>query len=136
MPSAASAAVACKPSRKLCQRSQKSQTETLGVRSACSKSQSRSCRKKAACSTRAPSNAVKRAIHAARAAIEDRGALPVPKKLRNAVTRLMKDEGYGQGYQYPPEREGSYVPGETYLPDELVGTRFYEPTSQGLEKAI
>jgi len=49
---------------------------------------------------------------------------------------LMKDEGYGQGYQYPPEREGSYVPGETYLPDELVGTRFYEPTSQGLEKAI
>jgi putative ATPase len=82
------------------------------------------------------SNAVKRAIGATRAAIEDRGALPVPKKLRNAVTRLMKDEGYGQGYQYPPEREGSFVPGETYLPDELVGARFYEPSSQGLEKAI
>jgi putative ATPase len=82
------------------------------------------------------SNAVKRAIGATRAAIEDRGALPVPKKLRNAVTRLMKDEGYGQGYQYPPEREGSFVPGETYLPDELEGTRFYEPTTQGLEKAI
>src|SRR5450432_2096609 len=82
------------------------------------------------------SNAVKRAIGAARAAIEDRGPLPVPKKLRNAVTRLMKDEGYGQGYQYPPEREGSFVPGETYLPDELAGARFYEPTTQGLEKAI
>ncbi|HEY3667041.1 MAG TPA: replication-associated recombination protein A [Polyangiaceae bacterium] len=82
------------------------------------------------------SNAVKRAIGATRAAIEDRGALPVPKKLRNAVTRLMKDEGYGQGYQYPPEREGSFVPGETYLPDEIQGARFYEPTSQGLEKAI
>ena len=82
------------------------------------------------------SNAVKRAIGAARAAIEDRGALPVPKKLRNAVTRLMKDDGYGQGYQYPPEREGSFVPGETYLPDELEGARFYDPTSQGLEKAI
>ena len=82
------------------------------------------------------SNAVKAAITATRAAIEARGALPVPKKLRNAVTRLMKDEGYGQGYQYPPDREGSFVPGETYLPDELSGSRFYEPTQQGLEKAI
>ena len=82
------------------------------------------------------SNAVKRAIGATRAAIDERGALPVPKKLRNAVTRLMKDEGYGQGYQYPPDREGCFVPGETYLPDELAGARFYEPTQQGLEKAI
>jgi len=82
------------------------------------------------------SNAVKRAIGAARAAIDERGALPVPKKLRNAVTRLMKDEGYGQGYQYPPDREGSFVAGETYLPDEIAGARFYEPTQQGLEKAI
>ncbi len=82
------------------------------------------------------SNAVKRAIGAARAAIEEHGALPVPKKLRNAVTRLMKDEGYGQGYQYPPDREGSFVAGETYLPDEIAGARFYEPTQQGLEKAI
>jgi putative ATPase len=82
------------------------------------------------------SNAVKRAIGGARAAIDEHGALPVPKKLRNAVTRLMKDEGYGQGYQYPPEREGSFVPGETYLPDELSEARFYEPTTQGLEKAI
>jgi putative ATPase len=82
------------------------------------------------------SNAVKRAIGAARAAIDEHGALAVPKKLRNAVTRLMKDEGYGQGYQYPPDREGSFVPGETYLPDEIRGARFYEPTQQGLEKAI
>jgi len=82
------------------------------------------------------SNAVKAAIGAARAAIEEHGALPVPKKLRNAVTRLMKDEGYGQGYQYPPNQDGSFVPGETYLPDEIAGARFYQPTHQGLEKAI
>jgi putative ATPase len=82
------------------------------------------------------SAAVKAAIGAARAAIEQHGALPVPKKLRNAVTRLMKDEGYGQGYQYPPDFAGSVVPGETYLPDALEGARFYEPTSQGLEQAI
>jgi putative ATPase len=82
------------------------------------------------------SAAVKAAIHAAKAAIEQHGALPVPKKLRNAVTKLMKDEGYGQGYKYPPDFEGSVVPGESYLPDALDGARFYEPTSQGLEQAI
>jgi putative ATPase len=82
------------------------------------------------------SAAVKAAIHAAKAAIEQHGALPVPKKLRNAVTKLMKEEGYGQGYQYPPNFEGSVVPGESYLPDALEGVRFYEPTQQGLEQAI
>jgi putative ATPase len=82
------------------------------------------------------SAAVKAAIGAAKAAIEQHGALPVPKKLRNAVTKLMKDEGYGQGYKYPPSFEGSVVPGESYLPDALDGARFYEPTQQGLEQAI
>ena len=82
------------------------------------------------------SAAVKAAIGAARAAIAEHGALPVPKKLRNAVTKLMKAEGYGQGYQYPPDFEGSVVPGETYLPEALEGARFYEPTQQGLEQAI
>jgi putative ATPase len=82
------------------------------------------------------SNAVKGALTAVRRVIEERGALPVPKKLRNAVTRLMKDEGYGQGYAYPPDHPESYVAGETYLPDELTGERFYQPTEQGLEKAI
>jgi putative ATPase len=82
------------------------------------------------------SAAVKAAIHAAKAAIEQHGALPVPKKLRNAVTKLMKDEGYGQGYKYPPDFDGSVVPGESYLPDALSDVRFYEPTQQGLEQAI
>jgi len=82
------------------------------------------------------SGAVKEAIARTRAAIEERGALPVPKKLRNAVTRLMREEGYGKDYQYPHAREGNFVPGETYLPDELAGARFYVPTAQGLEKAI
>jgi putative ATPase len=82
------------------------------------------------------SAAVKAAMGSVRETIRERGALPVPKKLRNAVTRLMKDEHYGEGYQYPPDFDGSYVPGETYLPDELTGRRFYEPTDQGLEKSI
>jgi putative ATPase len=82
------------------------------------------------------SNSVGRAFTAARAAIEARGALPVPKKLRNAGTRLMKDEGYGEGYQYAHDFEGHVVPGESYLPDALVGSRFYEPSDQGLEQRI
>jgi putative ATPase len=82
------------------------------------------------------SNAVKVALTAVRESIAERGALPVPKKLRNAVTGLMRAEGYGDGYRYPPDHAGSFVAGETYLPDELEGTRFYRPTEQGLEKAI
>jgi putative ATPase len=82
------------------------------------------------------SNAVKRAIGATREAIAERGALPVPMKLRNAVTNLMKREGYGHGYRYAPDFPESFVQGETYLPDALVGRRFYEPTNQGLERAI
>jgi putative ATPase len=82
------------------------------------------------------SAAVKTAMGRVKALIAERGALPVPKKLRNAVTKLMREEGYGAGYQYPPDHPKSYVAGETYLPDELVGQRFYEPTDNGLEKAI
>jgi putative ATPase len=82
------------------------------------------------------SNSVGKAFGAARAAIAEHGALPVPRKLRNAVTKLMRDDGYGDGYQYPHELEGSYVPGETYLPDRLLGERFYQPSDQGLERSI
>jgi putative ATPase len=82
------------------------------------------------------SNAVKRAIGAAREAIQEHGALPVPLKLRNAVTGLMRSEGYGKDYRYAHDYDDSFVPGETYLPDALVGRRFYEPSSQGLEQAL
>jgi len=60
----------------------------------------------------------------------------VPKKLRNAVTGLMRREGYGEGYRYAHQFEGHVVPGETYLPDEIADLRFYEPTDEGFEKNI
>jgi putative ATPase len=82
------------------------------------------------------SNAVKNAWHRAKALIEERGALAVPKKLRNAVTKLMKDEGYGEGYKYAHDYDEGVVPGETYLPDELVGEVLYEPTERGEEARI
>lgn len=82
------------------------------------------------------SNSVGKAFKAAQAAIAERGALPVPNKLRNAVTKLMQSEGYGSGYQYAHDHPDGFVPNETYLPDELVGQRFYEPTRHGLEDSI
>jgi putative ATPase len=82
------------------------------------------------------SNAVGRAFHAARDSIREQGALPVPDKLRNAVTALMKNEGYGTGYRYAHDYAGSYVPGETYLPDALAGTHFYEPSHEGFEQTF
>jgi putative ATPase len=81
------------------------------------------------------SNSVGRAFSSARASIQDRGALPVPKKLRNAPTALMKAEGYGEGYRSAHDH-GGFVPDETYLPDELVGETFYAPSREGYELTI
>jgi putative ATPase len=82
------------------------------------------------------SNACNKAWHAAQAAVREQGALPVPMKLRNAVTKLMKGEGYGEGYRYAHDEPGGVAEGEVYLPDELAGTRFYEPTERGYERQI
>jgi putative ATPase len=82
------------------------------------------------------SDGVKKAIGRVSEAISAKGALPVPMKLRNAVTGLMRREGYGEGYRYAHDFEGHVAPGETYLPDALSSARFYEPSEEGLEKAI
>jgi putative ATPase len=82
------------------------------------------------------SNACNVAWHRAKALVDEHGALAVPKKLRNAVTPLMKDEGYGENYKYAHNFEGGVVAGETYLPDELEGALLYEPTDRGEEVRI
>jgi putative ATPase len=71
----------------------------------------------------------------ARKDVLERGALPVPMHVRNAPTRLMKEMGYGSGYRYPHNFEGNYVPDE-YLPDELRGRRYYQPSENGREREI
>jgi putative ATPase len=70
-----------------------------------------------------------------REAIIKHGALPTPLHLRNAPTALMKDLGYGRGYQYPHDFTGHHVD-ETYLPDDLKGARFFQPSDSGAEKAV
>jgi putative ATPase len=72
---------------------------------------------------------------AARKLVRDRGALPVPLALRNASTALARQMGHGQGYKYPHDFEGAYVPAD-YLPAELIGERLYQPTDSGYEAAI
>jgi putative ATPase len=71
----------------------------------------------------------------ARKAVLERGPLPVPLKLRNAPTPMMKAMGYSGGYRYPHNFTGNYVP-EEYLPDALRGERFYEPSGNGEEADI
>ncbi|MDC5807271.1 replication-associated recombination protein A [Vibrio europaeus] len=60
----------------------------------------------------------------------------VPPHLRNAPTNLMKDLGYGAEYRYAHDEPGAYAAGERYLPPEMAETRYYYPTSRGLETKI
>jgi putative ATPase len=61
---------------------------------------------------------------------------PVPLHLRNAVTGLMHQQGYGRGYMYAHDYEGGVAPGQTYLPDRLKGHRYYIPRNLGHEKDL
>ena len=81
------------------------------------------------------SNAVIVAYGKARGDVRESGSLPVPLRFRSAATGLMKSMGYGKDYKYPHEFEGNYVV-EKYLPDELAGRRYYEPSGNGEEKEI
>ena len=74
--------------------------------------------------TSAKSNSTYNAINAAMT-LAEKDASPVPLHLRNGVTKLMRSEGYGKGYAYPHNYPNHYYP-QSYLPDNLVGTRFYE----------
>lgn len=67
--------------------------------------------------------------------IRENPVSPVPLHLRNAPTKLMKEIGYGQGYQYPHNYDDGFVDMNN-LPDELAGQRFYEPKDAGYEKII
>jgi putative ATPase len=81
------------------------------------------------------SDAAYRALHAATQTVEKSPAEPVPMQLRNAPTRLMKEFGYGAGYQHAHQFEDAVNTMEC-LPESLKGTRFYEPTDRGLEQRI
>jgi len=82
------------------------------------------------------SNAAYVAFGLAKAFINEDGSRPVPLRLRNAPTGLMKGLGYGKGYRYAHDEEGAYAAGEHYLPDDMTPQTFYTPTERGLEAKI
>ena len=81
------------------------------------------------------SNSAKVALGAALEAAQQHPSAPVPLHIRNAPTKLMKELGYHQGYQYAHDAPEAYIAQE-YLPDVLRNARFYEPGPFGFEKEI
>jgi len=81
------------------------------------------------------SNSAYMAIDSALHDIETRRTGEVPMHLRNPVTEGMKALGYGEGYKYAHDFPGNIVD-QQYLPDEMKGTIYYNPTSNGYEARI
>jgi putative ATPase len=81
------------------------------------------------------SNAVFMAYGRVRKDVIAHGNLPVPKHLVSAANPMMKSMGFGRGYKYPHDFDGSYV-AERYLPDRLKDRVYYSPSDQGFEAKI
>ncbi len=82
------------------------------------------------------SNAVYKAWNEARAFVAADGTRPVPLRLRNAPTKLMKQLDYGRGYRYAHDESEGFAAGEAYFPDGMSAQNFYRPTDRGLEAQI
>ena len=81
------------------------------------------------------SNAVYTAFKAATQAAKQGGSLLPPKRILNAPTKLMKGEGYGEGYRYDHDEPDAFS-GQDYFPDALGRQSFYEPVERGFEREI
>jgi putative ATPase len=83
------------------------------------------------------SNAAYAAYNEARAFVQQDGTRPVPLRLRNAPTQLMKQLDYGRGYRYAHNEADAFAAGEHYFPDNIgQPPQFYRPTGRGLEAQI
>ena len=85
--------------------------------------------------TSAKSNASYSAIKTAKQFASGQGNLPVPLHLRNAPTKLMKELGYGEEYKYSHSYPNNFVEQE-FLPEEISGTKFYEPGNNAQENKV
>ena len=84
----------------------------------------------------AKSNAVYNAYNQAKADISQYASAEVPVHLRNAPTKLMKELGYGKEYRYAHDEPEAYAAGESYFPETMPETQYYQPVSRGLEIKI
>jgi putative ATPase len=81
------------------------------------------------------SNAAYRAFGAAMRAAKEGGSLLPPKHILNSPTKLMKQEGYGEGYDYDHDAPDAFS-GQDYFPDALGRQTFYDPPDRGFEREI
>ena len=81
------------------------------------------------------SNANYRAYNAAMALADATGSVPPPKHILNAPTNLMKQLGYGLGYEYDHDKEQAFS-GQSYFPEAIRGQAFYEPMERGFEREM
>jgi putative ATPase len=82
------------------------------------------------------SNAVYSAFNSMRQYVQQHPSFEVPDHLRNAPTALAKQQGFGKAYRYAHNEPGAYAAGELYLPTEMTGMKFYQPSDRGLEKQL
>ena len=81
------------------------------------------------------SNAAYTAQKSAWRSAKETGSLMPPKNILNAPTKLMKQIGYGKGYQYDHDAAGGFS-GDNYWPEEMAPETFYTPTDRGFEKRV
>mgnify|MGYP006091341449 FL=1 len=81
------------------------------------------------------SNAVYRAFSRAKKSASETGSLAPPKHILNAPTSLMKDLGYGDGYQYDHNTDEGFS-GQDYFPEEMARGNFYQPADRGFERDV
>ena len=81
------------------------------------------------------SNAAYKAEGAARRAARETGSLMPPKHILNAPTRLMKQLGYGAGYDYDHDAPDAFS-GQDYFPEEMARRRLYAPVERGFERDV
>jgi putative ATPase len=84
----------------------------------------------------AKSNALYSAYKEAMRDARDSGSLEVPMHLRNAPTRFMEEQGYGDDYRYAHDEADAFAAGETYFPEALLDRQYYHPVERGLEIKI
>jgi len=84
----------------------------------------------------AKSNALYSAYKEAMQDARDSGSLEVPMHLRNAPTRFMEEQGYGDDYRYAHDEADAFAAGETYFPEALLDRQYYHPVERGLEIKI
>jgi len=88
------------------------------------------------CACAPKSNALYRAFNQCLADVKNDPSYEVPNHLRNAPTKLMKEQGYGAEYRYAHDEPEAFAAGEEYLPEAIHQRRYYEPASRGLEIRI